>query len=242
MTTQQAKEILDKIVGQVFGYQNPFTLEEFIQKYAFDVRLPSQVNDATTGETTWASSTNPTKYLSMKNAHEGLAGRDVVTGGLGGDFMRPPRQFNSLQEVLQAWSEINFTTTERQIESLNVSESDCVYNSENVYRSQDVNQSKNILFSDSIQPGCEYIAAGQRSVRSNFCIRLDDSQNCSNSFSVSWSNKVTNSLFINDCFDLSDCMFCYNIASKRFCIANMQYEEAEYKRIRDQVVRWILAN
>ncbi len=239
MTSQQAKEILDKIVGQVFGYQNPLSLEQFMQKYAFDVRLPSQVSDSLTGEPTWASSTNPTKFLSMENARQQVADSSF---GVGDGFMVAKRDLRSIQDMLQAWSAVNFTTTERQVESLNVAESDCVYNSENVYRSQDINYSKNVIFSDGAQNGCEYVAATQRSQRSTFCIRLEDSQSCTNSFSVSWSNKVSNSFFINDCFDVSDCMFCYNLASKRFCIANMQFEEAEYKKLRDDVVRWILTS
>ena len=42
MTSQEAKIVLDKIVGQIFGYQNPYTLEQFAEKFAFDVRLPAR--------------------------------------------------------------------------------------------------------------------------------------------------------------------------------------------------------
>jgi len=232
MTPVLAKEILDKIIGQIFGYQNPLSLEQFMQKYAFDVRLPAQVYDSTTGEATWASSTNPTKFITLDNARK----RAEID-----DFMIPKRPINSIQDILTAWNETNLTSTERQIESLNVAESDCVYNSENVYRSQDLNRSKNVLFSDSAHD-CEFVAAVQRSKNSSFCARLDDSQSCTNSFSVTWSNKVSNSLFINDCFDMMDCMFCSHITGKQFCIANMQFEEEEYKKIKDIVVRWILTN
>ena len=41
---------------------------------------------------------------------------------------------------------------------------------------------------------------------------------------------------------MTDCMFCTNLAGKQFCIANMQYEEAEYRRVKDMVVRWILSS
>lgn len=40
MDSKIAQATLDKIIGQIFGYQNPFTLEQFQAKYAFDVRLP----------------------------------------------------------------------------------------------------------------------------------------------------------------------------------------------------------
>ena len=230
MTTPEAKQVLDTIMGQIFGYQNPFTLEQFIQKYAFDVRLPSEVYDSTTGEKTWASSTNPTKFMKLDHIKE----RAEVD-----DFMIPQRPLTDIRSILTAWNETNYTGTERTIESLNVHESDCIYNCENVYRSQDCNQSKNVICCDSVH-NSESVAAIQRSKNLTYCIRVDDSQNISSSFSVSWSNKVSNSLFINNCFDVTDSMFCSHMAGKRFCIANMQFEEAEYKQLREQVVRWIL--
>lgn len=36
-------------------------------------------------------------------------------------------------------------------------------------------------------------------------------------------------------------MFCTNMRGGRFCIANMQFEEAEYMRLREQVIQWILS-
>jgi hypothetical protein len=232
MTAQEAKQVLDKIVGQVFGYRNPYTLEQFQQKYAFDIRLPSEVFDSTTGEPTWASSTNPTKFMTLTNTREFLQESEG---------MLAKRELPDIQSILAAWNETNYTATERNIESINVHESDCVQNSENVYRSQDVNNCKNIIFCDGMQPGGnEFMVASQRSRNSTYGIRIDDSQNISNSFSVSWSNKVSNSLFINDCYDMTDCMFCSHIAGKQYCIANMQYTEVEYKKLRDLVNRWVL--
>lgn len=230
MDATQAKAILDKIVGQVFGYQNPFSLEQFMQKYAFDVRLPQQVYDATNNQPTWAQSTNPTKFTTLKNAWD-----RANTGG----WEMPKRPLNSLQDILAAWNDVNYTATEREMDSSNVAESDNTYFSENVYRSLDVHKSKNVLFSDAAIE-CEYVAATQRSQTSTFCIRLEDSQRCANSFEVSWSDSVTNSFFIHDCKNVSDSMFCSHIGEKRFCIANMQFEEAEYRRLRDLVIRWIL--
>jgi hypothetical protein len=230
MNHAQAKETLDKIVGQIFGYQNPYTLEQFMQKYAFDVRLPVQVNDATTGEATWSQSVNPTRFITMKNSHDRVDG-----------FQPPKRTLSSIQDVLAAWNEVNLTTTERQIESLNVAESDNIYNSENVFRSEDIHRSKNILFSDGLHDS-EFIVASQRSQNSAFCARIEDSGQCSNSFSVVWSSKVVNSMFIQDCFDMYECMFCAHMTSRKFCIANMQFEEAEYRQLKDMLVKWILTS
>lgn len=230
MDLKDAQSILDTIVAQVFGYKNPMSLEEFRQRFAFDVRLPNKVTDSDTGEVAWASSTNPTKFITMTNARNRSSTDDNLL---------PKRELNTLRDILAAWNEINFMTTDREIESIGVLESDNVYNSENVYRSQDIHFAKNILYCDGVNKS-EYIAASQRSTGSVYSIRIDDAKECSQSFTVSWSGKISKSFFIHNSYDLSDCMFCTNIASKRFCIANMQFDEAEYARIRDLVVRWIL--
>lgn len=225
-----AKQILDKVIGQIFGYQNPYTLDQFRSKLAFDVRLPVQVSDSTDGTPTWASSVNPTKFITMANARK----RVEVD-----DFMPKKRPLNTIEDMLKAWEEVNFTSTERQLDSTNVGGSDCVYSSEHVYFSQDINRSKNIVFGDGVVD-CEYVVASQRSNTSTYCARLEDSKECSNSFSVSWSAKVANSMFIHDCYDVYECMFCSHISSKKFCIANMQFEEEEYKRLKQLVLQWVL--
>ncbi len=232
MNEATAKQILDKVVGQIFGYQNPLSLEQAVQKFAFDIRLPQQVYDSTTNEPTWAQSVNPSKFITMDNAHN-RSGVD--------DWLIPKRPLNGLQDILTAWAETNLMATERQIESANIAQSDNIYNSENVYRSIDITQSKNVLFSDAANKS-EFVVACQRSNALSFCIRTEDSKECSNSFNVIWSAKVANCFFVQDCYDLTDCMFCSHITSKQFCIANMQYEEAEYRKLKELVVRWILTS
>lgn len=230
MNETVAKEVLDKIVGQVFGFQNPLSLEQAMAKFAFDIQLPQQVYDSMTNEPTWAQAIDTAKYITMENSRKKLD-----------DWELPKREVKSLQDILTIWNETNYMTTERQLESTNVFESDNVNNSDGVYRSLDVRSSKNVLFCDSLQVS-EFVAACQRSNALSFCIRVEDSKSCSNSFNVVWSAKVTNSLFIQDCYDVSDSMFCSHLSSKRFCIANMQFEEEEYKRLRLEVVRWILTS
>lgn len=230
MTPQQAQQVIDEIVGRIFGYKNPFTLEQFQQKFAFDVRLPSQVTDATTGEITWAQSVNPSKFIKMDNAWKQFEENDGLL---------PQVQLNSIEDILTAWSKVNLTATERQLDSINVSQSDNIYSCDGVYRSVDCHDSKNIVFCDSANDS-EYTAASQRSHTLTYAMRIEDSNTTSNSFAVSWSKNITNSFFIHDCGDMQDSMFCSHITNKRFCIANMQYSEQEYMRLRDIVVRWIL--
>lgn len=230
MTPKQAQAMLDKILGQVFSQDASMSLEQFMRKYAFDIRLPQRVFDSTTGEPTWTQAVNPTKFISIKNAW----GRDDWDGV-------PKRPINGIEDILTAWNEVNYTATDRHLDSLRVAESDNVYTSECVYRSLDVSDSKYVLLSDGVF-GSEYIAAGQRSYNSSYSIRIEDSQQCSNSFSVVWSKKVVNSMFIQDCSDMYECMFCSHITNKKFCIANMQFDEEEYRKIKDIVVKWILAS
>lgn len=234
MDQQRAQELLDSTIAQIFGYKNPFTLEQFMAKFAFDIRLPQAVHDSTDNTLTWAQSTNPTKFIRMDKARGiELAGASQET-----DFLRPARPLEAMDQLLQAWNEINYTTTERLKDCVNVAESDSISFSENVYRSQDIRKSKNIIFSDGLSD-CEFVAASQRSGNSTFCVRLEDSGECNNCFGVSWSGKLSNCLFMHDCGDMQDSMFCTNISGKRFCIANMQYSEQDYRRIREMVVRWL---
>ena len=230
MDQAAAKVILDSIVGQVFGYQNPLTLDEAMMKFAFDVRLPQQVYDAKTSKPTWVAALSQNQFLTPQTVQAEFA----QNGGI-----KPPREMKTLEDVVAAWGDINYSMSERQINSTNVCESDGVYNSQNVYRSIDVRKSHDVLFSDGVDAS-EFIVAGQTSRSSKYCIRLEDSKHCENSFNVNWSSKITNSMFIQDCFDLSDCMFCTHLASKQFCIANIQLEEAEYRELKTKIVQWVL--
>ena len=42
MDESAAKALLDNIIGQIFGYKNPLTLEQFRQKFAFDGHIPKK--------------------------------------------------------------------------------------------------------------------------------------------------------------------------------------------------------
>lgn len=227
MDELKALEIVDKIFAAVFDCKNPFTLDEISSKFAFDVKLPQEVIDSTTGEITWASSINPTSFITLANSEK----RD--------DWMLPRQPIKSLEDIIGIWKKTNYTTTERQYNSINVVKSDTIYQSENVYRSTNCNQCKNIVFTDGCHAS-EYLLASQRSGSCNFCIRVDDSGDCSNSYNVICSGKISNSFFIQDCSSLHECIFCSHISNKRFCIANMQFEEEEYYATKKEIIKWIM--
>lgn len=230
MNDSKALEIVNKIFNGVFEKENNFSVETLLEKFAFDIKLPKQVNDSTTNEITWADSINSGRFITNKN----MSKKDEKTG-----WMLAKKEIHNLQELINIWNTINLTTTERVYDSVNVAKSDTIYRCENVYRSTGCSDSKNIIYCDSCS-NCEFLLASQRSGTCNYSIRCDDSKSCSNSYNVICSNKVSNSLFIQDCFDLYECMFCSHIASKKFCIANMQFEEREYFDIKKTIIKWIL--
>lgn len=67
MNDTLALEIVNKIFKSVFDEENKFNLNEILEKFAFDVKLPTQVNDSTTNEVTWASSINSGKFITLDN-------------------------------------------------------------------------------------------------------------------------------------------------------------------------------
>lgn len=225
-----ALEIIHKIFNNVFEKENHFSLEQILEKYAFDVKLPKQVMDSITNEITWADAINSKKFITLKNMEK----KDITMG-----WMLPKQEVHNLQEIIDIWNTINFTTTERIYDSINVIKSDTIYQCENVYRSTDCTTCKNIIFCDSCIDS-EFLIASQRSNASTFCIKVDDSKDCSNSYHVIGSNKISNSIFIQDCFNLHECIFCSHIANKRYCIANMQFEKEEYFTIKKAIIEWIV--
>lgn len=230
MNDKLALDIVDKIFNNVFDTDNNYSLEELLDKVAFDIKIPKQVIDSTTNEITWADSINSKKFITNENMEK----RDKTIG-----WMLPKKEFSNFQELIDMWNSINLTTTERVYDSINVIKSDTIYGCVNVYRCTDCRECKNIVYCDSCG-NSEYLLASQRSSTCNFCIRTDDSRNCSNSYNVVCSNKISNSLFIQDCFNLYECMFCSHIANKKFCIVNMQFEENEYYEIKKAIINWIL--
>lgn len=230
MNNKQALTVVNKIFEQIFRQKNPYSLEEILSEFAFDIKLPQKVLDSTTGEETWASSIHPTKFITQKNS-------DNFNNGNG--WMLKKREIHSLEEILKLWKKVNFTTTERIYDSTNISESDTIYSCENLYRSNDCRRCKNSCFLD----GCgdvEFCIASQRSSNSSFCIRVDDSANCTNSYNVICSAKISNSLFIQDCNSLHECIFCSHISNRKYCISNMQFEKEEYFEIKKEIIKWIL--
>ena len=223
MDEKKVLEIINQVMMGIFGKKNPWNLQEFMEKFAFDIKLPVMVYDSITG----AESMNSTRFVTSKNERA----RET--------WMLPKRKVESIDDIIEIWRETNYTTTERNFGSIDVAQSDTIYESEKVWRSANCNRCKNIAFCDGCHAS-EYLVASQRSGSSTYCLRVDDSANCTNSYNVICSGKISNSLFIQDANSLHECMFCSHIANKRYCIANMQFEKDEYFEIKKAVIDWIL--
>ncbi len=232
MNDNEALNICKSIFKMIFNQDINWHLKDIYEKLAFDIKLPKEVVDATTSEVTYASSSNGSKYITNSNMEK----VDLSDG-----WMLPYKKITSLDEILAIWDKVNLITTERVYDSINVAKSDTIYRCENVYASSDSSDSKNIIFCDSCHK-CNNVLASQRSALCNYCIRTDDSSNCANSYNVVCSSKITNSFFIQDCSNLYECIFCSHISNKRFCIANMQFEENEYYEIKKAIITWILSS
>ncbi len=232
MNESYALEIINKIFVNVFEKNNTFSLEEILNKFAYDIDIPRKVTDYLTKETTWTDSIDINKkFITNKNMQE----KDIREG-----WMQEKREITNLEDLINIWQEINLTTTERVYDSVNVTKSDTIYRCENVYQSSDCSDSKNIIYCESCGKS-NYLLASKRSGTCSFSIRIDDSKECSNSYNVICSNKISNSIFIQDCSSLYECMFCSHISNKKYCIANMQFEEDEYFYIKKEIVNWLLS-
>jgi hypothetical protein len=156
------------------------------------------------------------------------------------DGLYATQPIKNLSDILAKWQHINLITTEFALDSINFAESDMIIESEDVFHSRDIIKSKNILYSDTVMDS-EFVFASQGSAQVTYCIRDESSIRCANSFGTTRSADLTNCIMMHDCGDMQDSMFCSNMKGRRFCIANMQFDEAEYRRLREQVVGWILS-
>ena len=231
MDKKQTMIEVNRIFKTIFGKECPYNLEELLNKFAFDVKLPQKVHDSVTGEITWTQNINSSKFIKQVNMED----YDTKHG-----WLQPKREVSNLNDILKLWKRINYTTTERIYDCINVSESDPLYRCENVYRSTDLRNCKNAIYCDGLGDS-ENIIASQRTSTSSFGIRVDDSANCTNSYNVICSNKISNSFFIQDANNLNECMFCSHMSNRRYCIANMQFEKDEYFEIKAEIIKWILS-
>lgn len=230
MDGTKAKEIINYILKDIFGVESNYSLFELRKKFAFDIPSVKKAACALSGVDTWTFSDESGKVASP-NA--------IVKQFKEDEWMRTKREVHTIEDMLKAWKEINYITGEKYINSQEVSQSDGVYNSTYVFQSVSIFDSKNIIFSYKIFDS-NYMLASRDNASCTIGLRVKDSIFCSSSFELSWSNKVSKSMFIHNSHDLYECLFCSHLRSKKYCIANMQFEKEEYFQLKQKVIDWIL--
>ena len=230
MDLQKVKQISDYIFKDVFGIENPYSLEALQKKFALDIPSPKKVTCALSQTDTWTLSPEDKKIASQQSIADHFK-KD--------EWMRKNRTLWSIEDILAAWDEVNYLVGEKYVNSKDVAESDGVYNSSSVYHSVSIFDSKNIVFSYKLFD-CDYMITSRDDSSCTLGMRIKESIFCSSGFEISWSNKVSKSMYIHDGFDLFECLFCSHLRSKRYCIANMQFDKEEYLRLKRIVVDWIL--
>lgn len=227
-----AKTIADYTFKDIFQIDNPFSLDELQKRFAIDIPKASKVKCALSDNDTWAFGPLEGKTASQ-NAIEKYFKEN--------EWMQKSNPMKSISDILEAWDRINFQMTEKYINSTDILKSDSIINSNDVYQSFVVSDSKNIVFSYNIFD-CNYMIASRDATSCTLGIRVKESIYCSSNFEISWSNKVSKSMFIHDGYDLYECLFCSHIRSKKYCIANIQFRQEEYFKLKKEVVHWILNN
>lgn len=233
MKTAECLTVANEIFQAIFMRDNSYSLDELRTHFAQGIRLPAQVRDSSTHEETFSIILNHDLYITNQNSEkrgdeEGwiLPYRDV-----GGD----------ISQLEQIWHEINSITTERVFGSENVSASDPLYSSTNVYCSTNCGRSNNLVYCDGVFSS-NYALACQRSESLNYCLNVNDSNSCTNSYQVICSGKISNSLFIQDCSSLHECIWCSHLTNQEYCIANMQFESSEYYCLKPKIIDYILSH
>ena len=226
MKKQVFEKTLNWILEEIFGFPLNITLEEAREKLAFDVELPQRVTDSLTKKPLWVVDQGE-KFISESSVMKRVKKDDYL-------FQR--QDLSGFNDVIKRWKSINALLGEKLTDSSDVLESDNIFESTAVYRSGYIFQSKYIIFSYGLEKS-EYCVASKQNTATQFSIRAFSSEKCVNCFEVFYSSQVRNSLFIHNSADLSDCLFCSNLRSKRFCIANTQYEESQYKKMKAKILK-----
>lgn len=221
-------DIYATVWKEVFPGIAQMDIETFKKLYTQGMVLPEKRSCSVSGEEIYS---NPDygykKFVSDKERVKRME-KD--------NFMEPKETIQSLIDVVNKTKKIAMFRGSTTINSDVVETSDNIYSSSYVYNSASIHGAQKILFSYDLAP-CEYMLASRNSKNCSFGIRVVDSESVSNSFDVSNSGKCSNCYFCHNCYDLRDCMFCFHIESKRFCIANMQFEEEEYNRLKEVLLK-----
>lgn len=213
---------------EIFGRELNLTQAEFEQKYTKDLRLPVKHKSSFSEEDVYMV------YPKKKT----ITPQEVAQQSQDYGFMLEKQGINNINELFEKVKRVSFFAGNYAENSDNVFKSDQVFSSSNIYLSANVFTSRRIGYSYGIHD-CEMVFASESGKNNNYCLRVFDSSALTNCFEVYNASKCVNSQFIHYCTDLRDCLFCFSISSKQYCIANMQYTKEEYEKIRKMILDYL---
>jgi hypothetical protein len=221
-------DIYQAVWKEIFPNVEIMDLEKFKELYTKDLRLPKKYESVFDHTSVYALDDYGYKRFITEDE---VKQRNEVD-----NFMKQKTEIIDLKDLLNNVGDVATFRGSRTINSDVVEESDSVYSSSYIFNSAEIRTCQKMVFCHGNKDG-EYLAASRGNAESTFGIRLFDDGGVSNSFEVHWSGKSSNCYFCSNCFDLRDCMFCFNIVSKQYCIGNMQFEEAEYKQLKEKLIK-----
>lgn len=225
---EQFYELVKKVWQVLWGVELTLDIETFKKYYVGDIRLPVKQKSSLSDKETYIS--KPRKKV--------MALEEVMQKEKDKGFLVPSEKINSVEELFAKVKDVNYFSGNFLRNSQNVFYSDQVYSSDGVYYSRAIFNSKRVGFSYGIRDS-EMVFASEDASQSNYCMRIFESGSLNNCFEAYNCGKSSNSYFIHDSYDLKDCMFCFHLVSKQYCIANMQYDQAEFNRVKKMLVEYI---
>ncbi len=234
MDKKKAKQFADFAFKDIFNRENPFSLDEMEERFAFGLILPKKEKDSLTGNDVWLTRKTTDKVMQWGGwDKQDKNGTGTVREGAG---------IKNMDDLIGSWNKIMYNLAGRSANAIDCIESDSVYDSNELYRCSKAVKSQKCLFCNDIVND-RYCIALTYAWNSTSVIRAVDSRApLSQSFALNWCGRVSRSMYLSNCMDMYECMFCANLRGKRYCIANMQFTKEEYMPIKEMVIDWTIDN
>lgn len=225
-----AEEIAQKVYDHIFGaFLQPTNGLQFFKNNIDNFYTPHKVKSALTGKTLYTSLLTNNRYISQEESREQAAKHD---------WIYKKRDIKSLSDLQSMLSNFEFIQTDRVNSSVNVERSDDIVQCQNIFDSVNFINSENIAHCNWGWAS-EYLVGCTRSGDSTLCAGMTEGVMSSGCFQVYASYKVTNSMYIKNCYDMYECMWCAHLSGKKYCIANMQFSKEEYFKLKQKILNWL---
>ncbi len=101
-----------------------------------------------------------------------------------------------------------------------------------VSNSHTVVSSKYVAYSAFIRNNSEFVFGSCTLINGSHLIRILGTDSLARSFECSWTTKSSDMFFTSNCRDCSECMFSFNLRSKKYRIGNNQLEKSKYLELK----------